>query len=118
MILDEKFFLKTKTFLFSLLCIIHINGAYQIVIPLPALHIQNSILCKIYALQNEVYRDLSKSYDSEYRLIVNKIFAMKIEKKLLSIPRGTTWREFVCIYFDIIFYLSILKTFSDLWSHA
>ena len=35
----------------------------------PALHIQNSILSKIYGLQNEVYRDLNKSYDSEYRLM-------------------------------------------------
>ena len=32
---DENFFLKTKNSLFSLLCIVHINLAYQNVITLP-----------------------------------------------------------------------------------
>ena len=33
---EENCFLKTKSFLFSLLCIVHINLAYQNVIPLPS----------------------------------------------------------------------------------
>ena len=66
MILDWNFFLNLKAFFFSLPCIVHINFAHQNVIPLPSikydvLRIQNSNLYKVYALQNDVYRDLYKS---------------------------------------------------------
>ena len=46
-ILDEKFFLKIKSFLFSLLCIIHINWAYQNVIPLPSVKYDRLYISKI-----------------------------------------------------------------------
>ena len=36
------------------------------------LGIKNSILYKIYALQNEAYHDLNKSQDTACSLIVNK----------------------------------------------
>ena len=34
---DWNFFLKSKSFLFTLLCIVHINFAYQNFIPLPSI---------------------------------------------------------------------------------
>ena len=44
---DENWFLKTKSFLFPLLCIVNMNSAYQNVIPLPCVKNDWSNISKI-----------------------------------------------------------------------